>query len=765
MAAIESLDGISRKNGHEYRVTKQVVVAANIDDVVESAFIIEDGGRLMFGNGCTTTFTRCDFVELKSMQVFQTSSMASNNHKSRFQAGCKPVFRGCSFKLENEMRSNSFGVTPTAAPEFRADQFGRPTYFFIDNRYHNGINFWYWNAWRSPDMKIDGVVWDMKGPKDLTFVVPPPIKNLKLIDNKPGDGGRVLTFLCQYWASGATYEITGIGSRNVCLWSSDASKTLIVTDPVGTVRRSVDGAGRGKIVVKRTYKALPFDPLANAAVSVKTYLKNTDNNEVIIDRYSDGLEEKLLSYTIPHEKKNEADHVFENNYIRGFYRYGFESQNKVMTILPDEKGEQYDDGSVLMLPDASITEPDKNVVDAYPITLAVSDSAVTITGGAITTRQAYDAICAHLEDNWKAVDLRAGRAGDMLDVGSRALSLTSVDGDLQSSGAITVAEITEGRVIKDSPNVTIEALPANLILDNAILNIGPGADVTDNTELNGGGYKATGNGEYIARGKSASIIDANGFTITVVTAALPTPSTMNFVADGARWAIYDNNNGFVESGSGNKTFAHTGGVDAGVWTIVSHKKGYAGQIDRWMSDDGSIANLTFVSSQIRRSTGEVAWTDDPFPDASTSVTAGRIHTLIANKAVGPQQIINAQQSFLNTDAGLNWIRQNQPPDYPTWAAMNGITYLLTKEGFTYDSVSGVTPEAAISATLISSASHDNILLTNGGVTVSDGALTGADIATAVWAAQRTDHAAEGTMGEAQSAAADMATITAQNTQT
>lgn len=759
MAAIESLDGISRVNEFDYQVTKVVTVGSDIDDVAEATFTIKDGGYLAFITGCTTSFTRCTFTEQSTAKTYGSTGSGSAANKARFRGTTAPKFYGCEFYHATGMSHSSFDIPATANPEFRRDEFGRKCRVYINN------STFYWNHFMSPRMTIDGLVVDLQGGKaDLSFEIPPPINDLTVIDNSTGSTVRHVTFLCANWPSNSTYTVRGLGARNVATWSGHATKKLRLVDPKGDIPRSFDnGAEASPIDVLRTYKSVPFDASAGSPVTVKTYVKNTLTNDVIISDYSNNVNEELDSYFI---SAGSTNLTYRNQYTRGFYKYGYQTAILNFDVSERLDGSPIDDGNVLMLPDTSITETDKAVVDAYSITTTVSDSAVTITGGAITTRQAYDAICAHLEDNWKAVDLRAGRAGDMLDVGSRTLSLPSVDGDLQSSGAITVASIAEGRVIKDSPNVTIGTLPATLTLDNAILNIGSGADVTEYTELNGGSYKASSDGEYIARGKSASIIDVNGFTITVVTAALPTPSTMNFVADGdTRWAIYDNNNGFVESGSGNKVLAHTGGVDAGVWTIVSHKKGYAGQIDRWTSDDGSVTNLTFVGSQIRRSTGEVATTNDPFLDATTSVSAGRMHTLIANKSVGPQQIINAQQFFLNTDAGLNWIRQNQPPDYPTWAAMNGITYLLTKEGFTYDSVSGVTPEAAISATLISSASHDNILLTNGGVTVSGGALTGADIATAVWAAQRTEHAAEGTMGEAQSAAADMATITAQNTQT
>ena len=232
-----------------------------------------------------------------------------------------------------------------------------------------------------------------------------------------------------------------------------------------------------------------------------------------------------------------------------------------------------------MLPDAQFT-------------LSEADARALTTQG--TTRDAFDALGVYSEDN-HAGEGRwlVSRVGDMLDCGAYSVTATASSnlavtasqitlkaatfaGDIKTTGSVSLDAISDGHTIIDSQDVTISILPASLTLDNAVLNLPAGSDVTAYEEINTGGYRATADGEYVARGKDASIIDANGFNVTVITDPLPTPSTFIWDGDGTiRWAIYDQTGTFIESGDGDKTLAHAGDVDSGTWTIVSHKIGHA----------------------------------------------------------------------------------------------------------------------------------------------------------------------------------------------
>ncbi len=758
MAAIETLDGIEKIGRLQYVVTKNVAMAAGIDDMLNCVFNQRDGGILRFASGNETTFTACSFVE-------ETTALAlayRQNGRERFMRGAKTRFEGCVWK--QECTRSDFDTAPGTLVTFAEGPGGTPCQWLLSagrtqyNHFRGGA--------------IEALYIDhMDGGGDLEFAVSGTYAGLSLKDNTIGGtkdeiADRQVVFI---GGGSQNFRMIKLGSRNISIHSLNFTVNLI--DPLGYIPVSPQGI-KGTANTYRTFKSLPFDPKAGAPISVKCFLRNTDTSTTLIDGYSDQINAELLV----RRRILGATEIETLNFKIGYMKFGTVPTAKTFEFLDRSDGSPLDDGAVLMLPDAQFT-------------LSEADARALTTQG--NTRDAFDCLGIYSEDN-HAGEGRwlVSRVGDMLDCGAYSVTATASSnlavtasqitlkaatfaGDIKTTGSVSLDAISDGHTIIDSQDVTISILPASLTLDNAVLNLPAGSDVTAYEEINTGGYRATADGEYVARGKDASIIDANGFNVTVITDPLPTPSTFIWDGDGTiRWAIYDQTGTFIESGDGDKTLAHAGGVDSGTWTIVSHKIGHVPQIDRWVSDDGSVTNSGFVGAEIKRSTGEPAVSDDPFPDVSTSIvppkppmTKGKIRTLLANTTVSPQQIINSQQSFINTDAGLNWVRLNEPTSYPTWASMNGITYLLSKEMFTYDSVPGATPEAAISATLISSATHDNIELINGGVIVSGGAVTSKDIATAVWASLSAENTNDGTMGAALGLTFDYSKIAAQNTQT
>ena len=116
-------------------------------------------------------------------------------------------------------------------------------------------------------------------------------------------------------------------------------------------------------------------------------------------------------------------------------------------------------------------------------------------------------------------DSLTGTAEGALSPTSATVRSATLNSSITTTGTISLqGGIAENQTVKDASLVTIGTLPSVLTVDNTILELAPGADITDFIELNGGSYRATADGNYIARGKPASIIDANGFTITVETA-------------------------------------------------------------------------------------------------------------------------------------------------------------------------------------------------------------------------------------------------------
>ena len=766
MAAIETLDGISRVNEFDYQVTKVVNIGANIDDLRDANFTIRDGGRMQFVTGCTTTFTRCTFTELKTMKVAQSTAAPTNNTNARFQGTTAPVFKGCKFLMADEMRSNSFDAVATSAPSFLYDEYKTPCYMFINNVFQNPQKqYWHWNTLASDKIVINGLIWDQKGPSGLAFDLPPSINNMTMVNNNPTSTSRHVNFLTRNWPANTTREIAGLTARNISTWGGDDTRTLVMVDcstPAGEdiPRSSEPQAIDGRIIGKRTYKSIPFDPLSNASVSVKTYIKNKDNNTVAMNGYAAKVDEKLFSYQFAGGSR---DIEYANEYIRGFYKYGTLPAVAHLTLNPLPAGQKYDDGNVLILPDTSITETDKSIVDAYRFSTEVSDSSISFTSDDgimsstwVTVHNLYDAMCANLEENWEAVDLRAIRTGNQLDFGNRSVSLTNlgVSGHLKTTGSLTLSQIDNGSTISGSQNVVIDTLPTSITVDNAVLNIKPHTDITHFKEVNGARYKATADGTYTARGKSASIIDANGFTITVITEALPTPSVLNFKSSGARWSIFDDNGDFVQSGSGDKVLNHRGGIDKGVWTIVSHKQGFAAQIDTWISDDDSNNLVEFNGAKQFRVNGGSAYTEDETPNVSVGLFDNKLRALVGNTSVEAQEVYNAQQNFINSDEGLSWVKKTGLTLPPTFGTLNGQTGYFNVEGFVYDSFAGLTPQSKINAAFENTASHDYGLINNGGTVLGGGVETAKEIANAVWLSKKSEYEDSDTMGALQKETGD-----------
>ncbi len=226
-----------------------------------------------------------------------------------------------------------------------------------------------------------------------------------------------------------------------------------------------------------------------------------------------------------------------------------------------------------LLPDFTTTEQDGAAVRAY-LTQETRQRVYDQQKAQITDFQGLEAV--------PPVSLTDGflntQASDVNFLSGAALSafagntLTAyADPFLDSligTGNLSLQSIAENQTIRNYASVQIASLPTTLTLDNTILDLTPGADITSFTELNGASYRATADGTYIARGKSPTIVDANGFSISVVTEPLPTTYTLQLpnIINGSRFQIYnvtqdrELTNSTV-SGGGGISQAYTSGVD------------------------------------------------------------------------------------------------------------------------------------------------------------------------------------------------------------
>ena len=295
-----------------------------------------------------------------------------------------------------------------------------------------------------------------------------------------------------------------------------------------------------------------------------------------------------------------------------------------------------------------------------------------------------------------------------------ASSLTGVT--LTTTGSITVADgiditgstfsslnLTSGRNL-DSVTVT-GALTFN---DNTAATY----DMTDSAI---GVLANDGTGLLTFEQTGSTVTDFTDAEVDVV--AAPTPADITLTATNASWAIYSDAGTRVASGTGDTTYSNAD-TDSGVWTVVVNREGYVAEIFTWTGDAGLSFDFAYGAVELLRPEGGNIYSGGATTGLTVSVNGDNyVEVNIPNSLQNAQVVIDAQQDFLSTNDGLDWIYATGITGAPLFGTLNGVTYLLNITGFQYDSIAGVTPESAIGAVLVSSATHANVRTDNGGVSL------------------------------------------------
>jgi hypothetical protein len=536
MAGIETLTGITKINAFEYEVTSEVSVGASIDDLEYATFIQKSGGLLKFDSGCTTTFTNCKFVE--------ETDAASAPQNKRFIANSStaPVFKGCKFIVVHPFgtaRGNSDFDVPTGAnPTFDFSEDGSPCYFVRNNSGDIAeANHYYSGTFNSfvVDQNGNGGAFEVMSPS-LT------INDLTLKDRGLSNplGSRHLII---YTSRSAFYNNTTtfrkLKSDNVSLFgganTTDNNIIIKVIDAKGELLRSEDtpNSQRGYLQFLRTYQSAPLDATTLSAVSVKGYLKNTDNNDIIINGTTSGIDEELLQYKYEHNTTSTKEVITRdangdpqttgtfftvaNNYIRGFISYDRLPTSRTFKI------EDRVDGSplvhdVVLVDDSSITN-----------TYASAKALTEITDA----NKFYDRAKAYLVDNFagetQTIVTRDGntiiargydvvvddQANDVFAFNGTTITIkaSSFVGNIQTTGTITLNNSAE----------VIGSYGANTVLPWEVTNVEATAtlqlyNVTKSLEVENlvvtgtAGNKVTSSGTYT--GSEVSVGDNIRLRIT-----------------------------------------------------------------------------------------------------------------------------------------------------------------------------------------------------------------------------------------------------------
>ena len=445
MAGIETITGVTKLNAFEYEVTAEVSVGSGIDDLEYATFVQKSTGLLKFDSGCTTTFTNCKFVE--------ETSAAPTPRDKRFIANSStaPVFKGCKFIIDHGSSGNSRGASdfdvPTGTnPTFDFSEDGSPCYFIRNNggTSEAKANHYYSGTFNSfiVDQNGGGGAFEIMRPA-LT------INDLTLKDrggSNPLSSRHLIVYTSASQFRNKTTIFRKLKADNVSLFGAgsltDYNIIIKVIDAKGRLLRAEDtpNSQRGYLQFLRTYQSAPLDATTLSATEVKCYLKNTDNNDVIIDGLTSGVDEELLQYKYEHNATTTKGVItydangdpqttgtfftVANNYIRGFISYDRLPTSRTFKI------EDRNDGSplvhdVVLVDDSAITD-----------TRATTDAYTVIE----TPQKFYNRAKAYLTDNYAGeTSTIVSREGNTINAGSYDVV---VDASASSVFAISGSTLT-----------------------------------------------------------------------------------------------------------------------------------------------------------------------------------------------------------------------------------------------------------------------------------------------------------------------------------
>ena len=371
MAHISTLSGVSETSDNFFEVTSVVDIGSGVDDIADATFLMKDGGLLRWRNGCSTTFTRCTFIESETAQGLgadnfdtNTDNFASNTGQARwYGTTCSPIFKGCQWQQTTQSRSD-FDVSNRsgnkASPSFLKDEYGN--YCKVTMRLPSGYTYAQFNHFASDTITIDGLVIDHQISAAGAFEfanIPADVDQMKdivIVDNDEGNAARHVVLLGYNVPNGGDRTIKGLGCRNIALFGGGFDYSLRLVDPVGTVRKASDASqsNDGRLQAFRTYSGNFIDAADQTDVEARTiYYTRTDSSDIHLDNTDTSFSVELMEYQEDWDS-NVLDQSM-NDYTEKLVAYGYNTQESDFTIASTTDPLKYAKGSVLMFSNPDVT--------------------------------------------------------------------------------------------------------------------------------------------------------------------------------------------------------------------------------------------------------------------------------------------------------------------------------------------------------------------------------------------------------------------------
>lgn len=374
-------------------VSGDVQLGSGSADFTDTVFLTTGSGdSLRFIEDNAATYTRCTFYEGENSLAYGAENFrhttqdpvdgSTSGERSRFNTAylttSTPVFRGCTFTVQNSARSD-FDISNTPAmPEvtFEYDDFGTPCRIVIDSTTGQQINF------ASEYLHIDGLIVDNQSSISglcMAFVNmnadPDYIKNLEVVDPSPGSLDAHVGFLMTGMMSVGDYrQIRGLKARNVALQGADSSanvRTLKLIDPIGRIEKATGSSWDyyGQLEVYRTIGTSLYDAITIASLTGRI-IHFDSTNAVIGDSIDTASFEKVLhQFTQP---VNSLTVNTDNSYSEKLLVYGYDAQSRSFTVGDEQTVDALISVATYFFADPYISETDRALVKAYT-TIADAD--------------------------------------------------------------------------------------------------------------------------------------------------------------------------------------------------------------------------------------------------------------------------------------------------------------------------------------------------------------------------------------------------------
>jgi hypothetical protein len=427
MASIDTLTGITQVTPLLFEVTAVVDIGSGIDDVTDATFIMKDGGLLRWTNGCSTTFTRCTFVETSTCQALgadnfglQADDFVNNLARSRWYSASisandvAPVFKGCEWQCNLGARSD-FDVQSSGSfygsPSFLKDEYGKSCKVTLD-RDPAYPSFAQFNHFASERITTTGLIIDHKIGAQGAFEfakIPDDIDQMSgivIVDNHSGDIGRHAVLLGYNVPNGGEKTVKGFGARNIALFGGGFDYALNLIDPVGLVRKAYDAAesNDGKLKGYRTFSGNLINSSSQPVDGRVLFISELDDSTVF-NGFGSNFSVPLQCYE--EDWDSSVLDTSMKDYTRVYSGYGYLPQISIVTVDETETDPNaYASGPVLLFLDANVTK-----------TLAQAESMTSLTSG----QDVYDGLhyySVYREDGDRYVGMSpVSTSGTILDFG------------------------------------------------------------------------------------------------------------------------------------------------------------------------------------------------------------------------------------------------------------------------------------------------------------------------------------------------------------